>query len=112
MSIKHTLQEYSVQEAQNQQLGQAGYIYISTSSGLAATTGEDHWIAYTVLGTDGKTLVSIVTSGGHSPDDTTEFSLAPAPLGTTIYGSFKNIAITRVGGGGGSGTAAIIAYKG
>ena len=112
MSKQHTLQEFSVQEAQNQQLGQAGYKYIKTASGLAASTGEDHWIAYTVLGTAGKTQVTISGTASHSPDGANEYTAALVPMGTTVYGSFKNIAITRTGGAGGSGTAALIAYKG
>ena len=109
MSRKHTLEEFSVQEAKNQQLGQAGYEYISTSSLLPASTSAGHWIAYTVLGSAaGNTNVSIqTTTGTHSPDNTFEYTLAPVARGTTIYGSFKQISITRT-----TGTAALIAYKG
>ena len=109
MSRQHNLKEFTVQEAQNQQLGQAGYEYISTSNLIPASTSAGHWIAYTVLGSAaGNTKISItIDTGSHSPDNTLEYTLAPVARGTTVYGSFKMITITRA-----TGTAAIIAYKG
>ena len=109
MSKKHTLQEYSPQEAQNLQLGQAGYVDLFTSVG-AVESGVGHFIAITAL--KGAACTVTLTAGlgsPHDPDDVDDpMSLMAIPAGTTIYGSWKRVVLTK----GAGSSAQIIIYRG
>ena len=104
MSKKHELQEYSTQEGKNIQLGQAGYEHLETTGSGLVHSSEGHYIAVTALEDD--CLVSILTvsthSGGH--DDLAQ----PLPKGTTLYGHFTRISLSRAG----SSNTSVMIYKG
>ena len=107
MSKKHGLQEYSVQEAQNIQLGQAGYESLKTTTATPSTSSSGHFIAVTSLSND---THMYATSAGwaHDPDDVDdEYHLKQIPIGTTIYGSWKKVSVYRS-----TGTAEAVAYRG
>lgn len=94
------LQKFTVQEAQNAKLGQAGYVHIdqagTDNTGTAASGTE--YVAVTVL--------EAGTIATTSFDATTFPNLAaPVPAGTTIYGRWSKVTIS-----GSNATA--ICYKG
>ena len=106
---KGGLHQFSVQEAQNAKLGQAGYKYIdangTTNTGTAAAGVE--YIAVTVLednrSSDASTANIATVSNDTSlwPDTT----FAEVSSGTTLYGRWNKVTIS-----GGHCTA--IVYRG
>ena len=103
------LHQFSIQEAQNAKLGQAGYKYIDkagTDTTGAAVAGVEY-IAVTVLEDNRSSDASTATIETESNDqglwpDTT---FAEVSSGTTIYGRWNKVTI-----GGGHCTA--IVYRG
>ena len=86
------LHEYTVQEAENAKLGQAGYVYGSAS----AVTGTEY-IAITAL-----SAAQIDTTSNDTSVYPTLTNVT-IPVGTTIYGRWTSVTLD-------SGT--IIVYKG
>lgn len=107
MSIKHELQEYSIQEGKNIQLGQAGYEYLKTIAPALVHTSIGHYIAVTAL-EDNCTVSFDMGVDAHS--DAPSLIIAPLAKGTTIYGHWSRVSVNRENSLG-SDTSAII-YKG
>ena len=104
MSKTHELQEYSIQEGKNIQLGQAGYVHLETSSLSIVNADDGHYIAVTALEDD--CTITVTTSKVHGNSEV--ILLIPVPAGTTIHGSWTSVGIKRSGS---NDTSAII-YKG
>ena len=106
---KGGLHQFSVQEAQNAKLGQAGYKYIDkagTDNTVTAAAGVEY-IAVTVLednrGSDASTANIATVSNDTSLWPNTTF--AEVSSGTTLYGRWNKVTIS-----GGNCTA--IVYRG
>lgn len=84
-----SLQKYTVQEAQNAGLGQAGYKIIDQAG--TATTGDTgtEYIAITIIETD---VAAIATTS----NDTAKFPNLSGiiPIGTTIFGRWSSVTIS------------------
>ena len=106
---KNGLHKYTVQEAQNAKVGQAGYKFIdaagTTNTGTAADNVE--YVAVTVLEDHKSSDVSTASIATESNDvdkypDTT---FVGVPGGTTLYGRWNKVTVS------GSNCTAIV-YKG
>ena len=108
MSKKHTIHEFSIQEAQNIQLGQSGYTHLKISTGLPISTEEGHFIALTSLN-DNTRMYLTGAEWGHDPDGSEDpYHTINVPAGMTVYGSWNKVSVYRSG----SGTAEAIIYHG
>ena len=87
------LHKYSVQEAQNASLGQAGYDLVSN-----ATVNSDTYVAITAIT---ESVVTTVSEDTSIWDTLTTLTL---PIGVTIYGRWSSVQIA-------SGDTAIV-YRG
>jgi hypothetical protein len=105
MSKRHGLQEYSPQEGRNLSLGQAGYVYLETSSGSLVHSDVGHYNAITVLEDDCQISVQLGTSAHDSiMDDIISKNIT---AGTTIYGAWTRVSIKRTG----SNDTSVIVYN-
>ena len=109
MSQKHTLQEFSTQEAQNLDLAQAGYKIIENVSGGggtgAKTTGDGEWIGFMVLN---GTVTATQTL--HEPlGDSPLAAFTSFPVGVLVRGYWKSVIGVRSSG---SDAWQMIVYKG
>tara|TARA_R100001594_G_scaffold25544_2_gene49947 strand:+ start:303 stop:614 length:312 start_codon:yes stop_codon:yes gene_type:complete len=103
MAKNKGLQQYTVQEAQNAGLGQAGYQYLTVGNTGTAVAGR-YYVAITVLVSDNDNTAQIAVES----DDQTLFpdtTFTTLPSGTTLYGRWNKVTLT------GSGSTAIL-YKG
>ena len=105
MSKTHQIQEYSVQEGKNIQLGQGGYVHLKTTSSEIVHTDEGHYNAITVL--EDECTVTVVDVAVHG-EIGKFFLLKPVPAGTTLYGAWTRVSIKRTG----SNNTSAIVYKG
>mgnify|MGYP003135515961 CR=1 FL=1 len=94
----------TVQEAQNIQLGQAGYVYLDEAgTDNTGTTAGVEYVAVTVL-ESASSACNIATESS----DTTLFpdtTFANLTAGTTIYGRWKKVTVS-------GSNCCVIAYKG
>ena len=94
------LHQFSVQEAQNAKLGQAGYVYIdqagTDNTGTAAAGVE--YVAVTCL--EAGTIATTTNDTSLYPN-----LAAPMAAGTTVYGRWNKVTVS-----GANGT--MICYKG
>ncbi len=97
------IRSYSTSEANNIQLGQAGYDYVTN-----ATVNSDTYVAITVLvGSEviaDNTASGTVTAVSSDTDVWDSLSTIEVPEGCTIYGRWSSVTI-------GSGDTAIV-YRG
>jgi hypothetical protein len=99
MAKKRGLQGYTVQEAQNASLGQAGAEYISDDT----SSGADI-VAIQALGTTSGTGATTVTATSLDTGKWDSLSDVEVPAGVTIFGAWSSVTI-------GAGDAAIL-YRG
>ena len=92
--VRKSLQVFTVQEAQNAALGQAGSIFIDDT---AQHTGD--FVAVTAL-EDSVVDVSDCTDIANTMDDAADFTI---PAGVTIFGRFSVFSL---------GSGKVIAYYG
>mgnify|MGYP006120010889 CR=1 FL=1 len=97
-----SLHKFTVQEAQNAALGQAGYVLLSDSNTGTAAAGVEY-IALTILD-QSDVLVSTTSFDSNKYPD---LSTVPVPAGTTIFGRWSQVTIASAGG-----TGKAIAYRG
>ena len=102
MSKQHGIQEYTSQESKNLKLGQAGYVFLATTTSALHHADEGHYTAVTVLEDD----CEVSFTGLHGESEV--MLAAPVAAGTTIYGAWERVSIKRSGS---SDTSAIV-YKG
>ena len=80
------LHKYTVQEAQNAALGQAGYDLVA-ASGSNVTINSDTYVAITAIT---EAVVTTVSADTNIWDTLTSLTL---PVGVTIYGRWTSVTI-------------------
>jgi hypothetical protein len=105
MAKSKGLHQLTVQEAENAQLGQAGYKYIdqagTADTGTAAAGVE--YIAVTVL--ESASIAAAIATESFDTSTYPDTTFAGITAGTTIYGRWKKVTVS-----GSNATA--ICYKG
>ena len=105
MSRQHTLQEFSTQEGKNLELGQAGYLILTTTGSGAQSTPEGEWTSYMVL--DGDVTI---TQTLHEPlGDSPVALITSLASGILVRGYWKRVSAVRTTG---SDPITVIVYKG
>ena len=95
-----SLQKYTVQEAQNAGLGQAGYKVLQTGENTGAVTAGVEYVAISILEGAASTIATTSNDTASFPNLSDQI-----PEGSTIFGRWNNIALT--------GTSAVaICYRG
>ena len=97
-----SLQKFTVQEAQNAALGQAGYVLLSDSNTGTAAAGVEY-VAVTILAESD----ALVSTTSVDTDKYPNLSTVPVPVGTTIFGRWSQVTVASA-----SGTAKAICYRG
>jgi len=98
-----SLHKFTVQEAQNAALGQAGYKIIdqagTANTGTAAAGVE--YVAVTIL----EQAAATITTTSNDTDKYPNLSTQPVPAGTTIFGRWSQVTIA-------GSDASAICYRG
>ena len=105
MSTKHTLQEFSTQEGKNLELGQAGYVILTTTGGSAQSTDEGEWTSFMVLDCN----VTVTQTEHDDPEDTDIVLVTSMASGILVKGYWKRVSGIRTSG---SDPWTMIVYKG
>ena len=99
MSKQHGIQEYTSQESKNLKLGQAGYVFLATTTSALLHADEGHYTAVTVLEDD----CEVSFTGLHGESEV--MLAAPVAAGTTIYGRWNKVTVATA-------NASAICYRG
>jgi hypothetical protein len=97
-----SLQKYTVQEAQNAGLGQAGYKIITTNTGTIDPSVT--YIAVTIL-SGGATNITVALEGDKGDPKFPDVSATAIDAGVTIFGRWDKVTL-------GGTTPVAICYKG
>ena len=102
------LQHYSVVQAQNAQLGQAGFDIYYNGSTPSSVSGT--WVALQALGVSADALVLVhaeTAIGDNLSDDGTTGEITLQGGGPVLYGPFNKLVSATIAAG-----SALIAYRG
>ena len=86
------LHQYTVQESENAQLGQAGADVVTAATINQTTNSGVTWVAITVLTgntDDGKNSTAAITTTSVDTSIWDSLSTTAVPVGTTIYGRWS-----------------------